>query len=71
MDQLMLFFLCNFSSFFNYVGGSLVTNRFSLLLIDSYILAIQQFITHEEQFVIYFLICNNRKWPKQTQSYFY
>ena len=48
MGQLLLFFLCNFSSFFSYVGGILVTNHFSLLLIDRYILAIQQIITHEE-----------------------
>ena len=45
MGQLLLFFLCNFSSFFNYIGGILVTNYFSLLLIDKYILAIQQIIT--------------------------
>ena len=50
MGQLLLFFLCNFSSFFSYVGGILVTNHFSLLLIDRYILAIQQIITHEEHF---------------------
>ena len=48
MGQLLLFFLCNFSSFFSYVGGILVTNHFSLLLIDRYILAIQQIITIEE-----------------------
>ena len=48
MGQLLLFFLCNFSSFFSYVGGILVTNHFSLLLIDKYILAIQQIITYEE-----------------------
>ena len=48
MDQLLLFFLCNFSSFFSYVGGIPVTNHFSLLLIDRYILAIQQIITHKE-----------------------
>ena len=48
MGQLLLFFLCNFSSFFSYVGGILVTNHFSLLLIDRYILAIQQIITYEE-----------------------
>ena len=48
MGQLLLFFLCNFSSFFSYVGGIPVTNHFSLLLIDRYILAIQQIITHKE-----------------------
>ena len=31
-------FLCNFSSFFSYVRGIPVTNHFSLLLIDRYIL---------------------------------
>ena len=44
MGQLLLFFLCNFSSFFSYVGG-IPVNHFSLLLIDRYILAIQQIIT--------------------------
>ena len=48
MGQLLLFFLCNFSSFFSYVGGIPVTNHFSLLLIDRYILAIQQITTHKE-----------------------
>ena len=47
MGQLLLFFLCNFSSFFSYVGDVLVTNLFSLLSIDRYILAIQQIITDE------------------------
>ena len=50
MGQLLLFFMCRFSSFFSYVGGALVTNLFSLLLIDKYILAIQQIITHQEHF---------------------
>ena len=35
-------------SFSGYVGGILVTNHFSLLLIDRDILAIQEIITHEE-----------------------
>ena len=48
MGQLLLFFLCNFSSFFSYVRGIPVTNHFSLLLIDRYILAIQQIITYKE-----------------------
>ena len=48
MGQLLLIFLCNFSSFLAYVGGVLVTNLFSLLLIYRYILAIQQIITLEE-----------------------
>ena len=33
---------------FSYVCGILVANHFSLLLIDRYILAVQQIITHEE-----------------------
>ena len=45
---LFLFFLCNFCSFFSYVTGVLVTNLFTLLLIDRYILAIHQIITHKE-----------------------
>ena len=45
MGQLLLFFLCNFCSFFSNVGGVLVTNLFSLLFIDRYILAIQEIIT--------------------------
>ena len=48
MGQLLLFFLCTFCSFFGYVGGVLVTNLFPLLLIDRYILAIEQIITREE-----------------------
>ena len=48
MGQLLLFFLCNVSNFFSYVGGILVTNHISLLSIDRYILAIQQIITHKE-----------------------
>ena len=55
MGQLLLFFPCNFCSFFSYVGGVLVTNLFSLLLIVKYILAIQQIIA----FVILFLICSD------------
>ena len=48
MGHLLLFFLYNFCSFFSYVGGVLIVNLFSLLLIDRYILAIQQIITHEK-----------------------
>ena len=48
MGQLLLFFLCNFSSFFSYAKDILVINHFSLLLIDRYILAIHYIITHEE-----------------------
>ena len=81
MGQLLLFFLCNFSSFFSYVRGIPVTNHFSLLLIDRYILAIQQIITHKEHFRYSFSSelpqkpwhhgHNNRKWLKQLQSHFY
>ena len=48
MGQLLLFFLCNFSSFFSDVGGILLTNYFSLFVVNRYILAIQQIITREE-----------------------
>ena len=48
MDQLLLLFWCNFCSFFSSVGGVLVTNLFSLLLTDRYILAMQQIITQKE-----------------------
>ena len=72
MGQLLLFLPCN--SFFSCVGGILVINHFSLLLIDRYILAIQQIITHKGAFAILFLIYsihNNRKWLKQPQSHFH
>ena len=48
MGQLFLFFLCNFSSFFSYVGGIPLPSHISLLLTERYILAIQQTITHKE-----------------------
>ena len=79
------FFLCNFSSFFNYIGSILVTNNFSVrVLIDRYILAIQQIITHKEHLRYSFDLWryselpqkpwhhgrNNRKWLKQPQSHF-
>ena len=41
-------FSVKFQQNFSYAGGILVTNHFSLLLIDRYILAIQQIITYEE-----------------------
>ena len=47
MDQLLLFFLCNLSSF-SATSEVLLTNHFSLLLTDKYILAIQQIMTHKE-----------------------
>ena len=85
MGQLLLFFLCNFSSFLSYVGAVQVTNLFPLLLIDRYILAIQQIITHEEHLRYSFdqqqsselpqkpwhYGHNNRKQLIQSQSYFY
>ena len=48
MDQSLLFFLCNSSIFFSYVGGIPVTNHFLLLLTERYILAIHQIITHKK-----------------------
>ena len=83
MVQLMLFFLCNFSSFFSYVGVILVSNLISLLLIDIFWLFIILWHTRS--------ICKNlfdlqrsselpqkcwhrsrnkRKWLKQPQSHF-
>ena len=47
MDQLLLYFLCNFSSFLA-TWEVFLTNHFSVLLIDKYILAIQQIITYKE-----------------------
>ena len=55
MGQSLLFFLCNFSSFFSYVGGIPVAKHFLLLLIDRYILGIQQIITYKEHFRYSFL----------------
>ena len=85
MGQLLPLFLCNFSSFFSYVRGIPVTNHFSLLLIDRYILAIQQITTHKRHLRHFFdlqrsselpqkpwhLGHNNRKWLKQPESNFY
>ena len=81
MGQLLLFFLCDFSSFFSYVVAILLTKYFSLLLIDRYILAIQQFITHEEHLRYFFWSVaifwtasealhyghNNKKWLKSLK----
>ena len=36
MGQLFLCFICNFCNCFRYVGGALVTNLFSLLLVDPF-----------------------------------
>ena len=55
MGQLLLFFLHNVSIFFSYVGGIPATYHFSLFLIDKYILAIQQIITHKEHLRYSFL----------------
>ena len=86
MGPLLLFYLCNFSSIFSYVGCIPVTNPFSLLLIDRYILAIQQIITHKVHFQYSFWSVaifwtsseqpwhhghNNRKWLKQPKIHFY
>ena len=85
MGQLLLFFLCNCSSFFSYVRVIPVTNHFSLLLIARHILAIQQITTHKEHLRYFFYLWrsselpqkpwhhghNNRKWLKQPKSHFY
>ena len=41
-------FSVQFQQLLYHVGGVLVTNLFSLLLIDRYILSIQKIITHDE-----------------------
>ena len=48
-------FSVQLQQFFSYVRGVFVTNRFLRLLIDRYILAIQQIITHEEHLRYSFL----------------
>ena len=53
------FFCATSADFLAYVGGVLVTNLFSLLLIDRYTLAIQQTITLEEYLRYSFFICSN------------
>ena len=80
--QFLPFFLCNFSSFFSYVGGN-VSKHFSLLFIDRCILPIPQIITHKEFLRYSFWSAaifwtsseahghNNRNWVKQPQSHFY
>ena len=89
MGQLLLFiafFLCNFFSFFSYVGGFPVTNLFLLLLIDRYIFWLQYSANYNKlgALMILFLICSDllnclrsvgtmvitKKWPKQPQSHF-
>ena len=49
MGLLLLYFLCNFSSFLAlYVGRILLSNHFLLLLIDRHIFVIQHCVIHEE-----------------------
>ena len=55
--QLLLLFLCNFCRFFSYVGGVLVINLFSLLLI--YIFWLSANHSTQGGFVIFFLICSD------------
>ena len=83
-SQLFFSFLCNFSSFSSYVGGIVVTKHFSLLLIDRYVLVIQQIITPQEYLryttdlqqssELYEKPCyhghNRRKWLNLPQSHF-
>ena len=57
MGQLLLLFLCNFCSFFNYVRGVLVTNFFSLLFID--IFGNSANYNTGGEFVTIFLICSD------------
>ena len=63
MGQLLLLFLCNFCSFFSYVGGVLVINLFSMLLIDIFWLFSK--LKHKANynrrgaFVKIFLICSD------------
>ena len=87
MDQLFLFFLCNFSSFLSYVRGIPVTNHFPLLLIDRQLyFGYSANYNTQGAFAILILICsdlpnflrslerlghNNRKWLKQPKSHFY
>ena len=85
MGHLLLFFPYNFSSFLSYVGSIVVTNHFSLFLIDKYILAIQQIITLKEHLRYSFWSAaaifwtaseplapwHKKKWLKQTQIHFH
>ena len=78
MAHLLLFFSVQRPQLF-------LTNLFSVLLFDRYILAIQQIITHGEHLRYYFWSIaiswtasealvpwqNNRKWLKQPQSHFH
>ena len=48
-------FCANLVAFLAYARGALVTNLFSLLLMERYVLAIHHIITHEEHFGYSFL----------------
>ena len=85
MDQLLLFYLWNFSSFFSLRQRCPRNQPFSQFVIDRYILAIQQIITHKERLRYTFWSVEtswtasdtmaprplHRKWLKQTQSHFH
>ena len=47
-ELVIALFSLQLQQFFSYLGGILVTNHFSMFLIDRYILAIQQITTQEE-----------------------
>ena len=55
LGQLLLLFLYNCCSIFSYVGGVLVTNPFTLLLINGY----SENCNTRRTFVIIFLICSD------------
>ena len=59
IDQLLLFFLCSSSSFLSYFGGILVTDHFSLLFVDRYILVNSANYNTQGAFAILFLICSD------------
>ena len=57
--QLLLLFLCNFSSLFSYAGGVLVSGekRFSLLFVNRFLLFSK--LNSRGAFAIIFLICSH------------
>ena len=60
MGQLLLFLLCNFSSFLIYVRGIPVTNHFSLLLIDRQLyFGYSANYNTQGAFAILFLVCSD------------
>ena len=74
MDQLLLFFLCNFCSLFSYVGGVLAKESFFHRYWFIYFDYSANYDT-QRVFVINFLISNDllncfRKWLKQPQNHF-